>query len=145
MVKLLLLLEQQDWGSRFVYFFITTTTFPTSDTAAWASFILYTSPHLVAKASCPLTLIWLRFWARAESVCFLRCFPYRLGPESCSSAWLVFLAWVRELRVILVTGSWEALSQLALDLFIPTPVSQKKKRLNPNEIIHCWENKASFS
>lgn len=87
-----------------------------------------TCPYPVNKASCPLTLIWLRFWANAESVCFLLCFPYRLGPESGGSMWLVCLAW--ELRVILLTEAWEVfLSQLDLDLFIPTPVGENNTQI----------------
>ena len=83
-------------------------------------------PHLVLKPSCPLTLIWLRSWAKAESVCFFRCFPYRPGPDSWVSVGSLCLVWV--LRVDLVTGGWAAfLSQLDLDLFIPTPVDSRKK------------------
>lgn len=90
-----------------------------------------TRPHLVGKPSCPLTLIWLRSWAKAESVCFFRCFPYGPGPESQFCVGSLCLAWELELRVILVTGGWGAfLSQLDLDLFIPTPVDSRKK--NPN-------------
>lgn len=92
-----------------------------------------TCPHLDAKMSCPLTLIRLRFWARAESACFFRCFPYVARPESWGSAGC--LTWELELRVILVTGAWGAfLSQLDLDLFIPAPVdSEKKYKLSLNE------------
>lgn len=84
-------------------------------------------PHLVGRACCALTLIWLRSWARAESACFLRCFPYKPGPESWESAGLLCRVWALELRVILVTGCWGAfLSQLDLDLLIPTLTESEK-------------------
>lgn len=98
-------------------------------------------PHVVGKPSSPLTLIWLRSWAKAESVCFFRCFPYGPGPESRVSAGSVCLAWELELRVILVTRGWGPfLSQLDLDLFIPTPVDSKtnKQIIQPKwNINHC--------
>lgn len=92
----------------------------------------YTKPvylHLVVKTSSPLTLILLRSWARAESACFFRCFPYGPGPESGASAESVCRAWDLELRVIRVTGGWGPFFwQLDLDLFITTPVDSGEKK-----------------
>lgn len=65
-----------------------------------------TCPHLVAKLSWQLTLIWLRCWLNVES-CFCRCFPYRSGPGCRVSAVSVCRTWERELRVILNTVTCE--------------------------------------
>lgn len=110
-------------------------------------------PHLVDKMSCPLTLIWLRSWARAESACFLRCFPYRPGTESWGSEGLGCLACELELRVILVTEGWGAfLFQLDLDLFITTPVNSRKSEQDKTSVTvikvsfpPCHQLKARFA